>query len=113
MCVLVCPSCVVSGTYWLGVPCGGVWWGLGCCCALPLLAGVLGRVCVCVRASLVPRFSWVGCAVWACVLGSGFSCAPSFLVGLLGCASGRACDPLAPAPSLGAACGAGACVFCR
>ena len=61
MCVLVCPSCVASGTSWLGVWCGGVWWGVGCCRAPPLLAGVLGRVRVCVWAPLVPRFSW-GCA---------------------------------------------------
>ena len=61
MCVLVCPSCVASGTSRLGVRCGGVWLGLGSCRAPPLLAGVLGRVPVCVCAPLVPRFSW-GCA---------------------------------------------------
>ena len=50
--------------------------GWGCC------AGV--RVCAC--ASLVPRLSWLGRAVWACVLGPGLGCAPPFLVGLSGCA---------------------------
>ena len=82
MCVLVCPSCVVSGTSWSGVWCGGVWPGLGSCRAPPLLAGVLGRVCVCVcvRALLVLRFSWVGCAVWGVlvrVLGHAWLCARS------------------------------------
>ena len=97
VCVLVCPSCVVSGTSWLRVRCGGVWLGLGCCRTPPLLAGVLGRVCICVCPLLVPRFSSVGCAVWACVLGLGFGCAPSLLVGLLGCVCGHPCAPLAPA----------------
>ena len=104
MCVLVCPSCVASGTCWLGVRCGGVLLGLGCCRALPLLAWVLGRVRVCVCAPLVRRFSW-GCegvavggvcpppsrlvffwggALWcrslvAPVLGSVVSVPPSFL----------------------------------
>ena len=94
VCVLVCPSWVVSGTSWVGVRCGGGWLALRCCRAPPVLAGVLGRVCVSVRAPLVPRLSWVGSAVWACVLGSGFGCAPFLLVGLLGCACGRACAPL-------------------
>ena len=115
MCVLVCPSRVVFCTSWLGVLCGGVWLGLGWCRAAPLLAGALGRVCVCVRAPLVPRLSWLGFAVWACVLGSGFSCAPPFLVGLLGCVCGRACAPLAPAlpggPPVARGC-AGVAVFC-
>ena len=97
VCVLVYPSRAVSCTSWLGVLCGGVWLGLGCCRATPLLAGVLGRVCVCVRAPLVPRLSWLGCAVWVCMLGSGFSCAPPLLVGLFGCVCGRACAPPAPA----------------
>ena len=41
--------------------------GLGYGCAPPLLAGVLGCMCVCVRAPLVPRHSWLGRAV--CGLG--------------------------------------------
>ena len=57
--------------------CGvGVCLGSGFGCALPLLAGVLGCVCVCVRAPLVPRHSWLGCAVWLCVLGLGFQVHP-------------------------------------
>ena len=62
--------------------CAGV---CGWCRAPPLLAGASRCVCVCARAPLVPRLSWLGCAVWACVLGSGLGCAPPFLVGLLGC----------------------------
>ena len=68
MCVLVCPSRVVSCTSWLGLRCGDVWLGLGCCRDPQLLAWVSGCVCVYVRALLVPRLSWLGCAVWACVL---------------------------------------------
>ena len=56
----------------------------------------LRRVCVCLRAPLVPRHSWLGCAVWACLLGSGSSCAPPLLVGVLGCLCVCACAPLAP-----------------
>ena len=46
-------------------------------CAPPLMAGVLGSVCVCVRALLVPRESWPGCAVWVCVLGRGLGLRPA------------------------------------
>ena len=97
VCVLVCPSRVVSCTSWLGMLCGCVWLGLGSCRPPLLLAGALGRVCVCVRAPPVARLSWLGCAVWACVLGSGFGCAAPFLVALLGCVCGRACARPAPA----------------
>ena len=112
MCVFVCLSRVVPCSSWPGVRCGGVCLGLGCCRALPLLAGVLGPVCVCVRAPLVPRPSWLGCAVWACVLRSGFGCAP-LLGKLLGCVCVGAWAPLAPPPSWGAACGVGVCGCCR
>ena len=112
MCVFVCSSRVVPCTSWLGVRCGAVCLGLGCCHAPPLLAGVLGRVCVCVGAPLVPRHSWLGCAVWACLLGSGFGCVPPLLVGLLGCVCVRACVPRAPSPSWAAACGEGVCGCC-
>ena len=79
--VLVCPSRVVSCTPWLGVLCGGVW-----LVTRPATRGWgKGFVCVCACAPLVPRLSWLGCAVWACVLGSGLGCVPPFLVGLLGC----------------------------
>ena len=64
VCVLVRPSRVVSCTSWSRLLCG---------------------VRVCARAPLVPRLSWLGCGVWACVLGLGLVCAPPFLVGLSGC----------------------------
>ena len=53
--------------------------GSGFGCATPLLAGVLGCVCVCVRAPVVPRRSWLGFAVWLCVLvlGLGFRLRPA------------------------------------
>ena len=101
-------ACVQGSGFRLrsATPWGGVWvcvcscarpaWcpappGWGCCAgvcgwchALPLLAGASGCVCVCARAPLVPRLSWLRCAVWACVLGPGLGCAPPFLVGLSG-----------------------------
>ena len=46
-------------------------------CAPPLLARVLGYVCACVRALLVPRHSWLGCPIWMCVLGLGFRLRPA------------------------------------
>ena len=60
----------------------GVWWGFVCLgsvfgCASPLLAGVLGPVCACVRAPLVRRDPWLGCAVWVCVLGLAFWLRPA------------------------------------
>ena len=58
--------------------------GVGVCvwarvlgCAPPLLAGVLGCVCAGVRAPPVPRHSWLGCALWVCVLGLGFGLRPA------------------------------------
>ena len=38
-------------------------------CTPPLLPGVLGCVCARAPATLVPRHSWLGCAVWVCVSG--------------------------------------------
>ena len=49
-----------------GVRCGCVCLGSGMGRAPPLLAGVLGGVCVCCPVPLVPRHSWLGCAVWVC-----------------------------------------------
>ena len=100
--------------------------GLSVCsaCTQPLLARVRGvGVCVWARASAAPRYPWLGC--WAvCVLrlhpatpgtgaqcgcvclGSGFSCAPPLLAGLLGCV----CAPLAPSHSWHG-CAVWVCVF--
>ena len=87
--------------------CGsGLCLGSGFGCAPPLLAGVLGWVCVCVPAPLVPRHSWLGCAVWVCVLGLGFRlrpATPGWGVGVCACSCARsACTP----PLLAGVCGA-------
>ena len=69
-----------------GVRCGCVCLRLVLGCTLPLLAGPLGRACVCVPAPLVPHDSWLECVVWVFLcLGSGFSCAPPLLAGVSGC----------------------------
>ena len=60
-----------------GVRCGCVCSGSGFGCATPLLAGVLGCGCVCVRAPLVPRHSWLECAVCVCSLGLWFRLRPA------------------------------------
>ena len=84
--VRVC-MCSCARPAWSPAPPG---WGCcaevcGWCRAPPLLAGMSGCVCVCACAPLVPHFSWLGCAMWASVLGSGLGCAPPFLVWSLGC----------------------------
>ena len=90
----------------------------------PRVRGV--GVCVWARVSAAPRHSWLGC--WAvCVLrmhpatpgtdvrcgcvclGSGFSCAPPLLAGVLGCV----CAPLAPSHSWPRVRGVGVCVWAR
>ena len=63
MCVFVCALRLWPATPGWDVQCGCVCLGSGFGCAPPLLAGVLGCVCVCVRAPLVPRHSWLGRAV--------------------------------------------------
>ena len=49
-----------------------------------------------VHAPLVPRHSWLGCAVWESVLGLSFGCAQHLLAGVLGCACARVRAPLVP-----------------
>ena len=73
----MCALCLYPASPSWGVPCGCVCLGSRFGCAPPLLAGVLGCVCVSVRALLVPRHSWLGCAVWVCVLGLGFWLRPA------------------------------------
>ena len=72
VCVFVCSLCLYPATPGWGVRFGSACFGWALGCAPPLLAGLLGCVCVCVRAPLVPRHSWLGCAVLVCVLGVGF-----------------------------------------
>ena len=77
VCVFVCALCVYSATPGWGVRCGCVCLCSGFGCARPHLAGVFGRVCVCVHAPLVTRHSWLGCAVWVWVLGLGSQLRPA------------------------------------
>ena len=77
LCVLVWPLRLCPVTPGWGVRCRCVCLGSGFVCAPPLLAGLLGPVCVCVRVPLVPRHSRLGCAVWVCVLGLGFRLRPA------------------------------------
>ena len=77
VCVFVCVLRLYPATPGWGVQCGCVCLGSAFGCAQPLLAGVLGCVCVCVRAPPVPRLSWLGRAVRVCVLGLGFRPRPA------------------------------------
>ena len=77
MCVPVCVVSLYPATpgrgVWIGSECLGA--GSRCPRATPGY-GVGVCVCVCVCTLLVPRHSWLGCAVWLCVLGLGFRAAP-------------------------------------
>ena len=75
--VFVCALRLYPATPGLGVRCGRGCLSSDFGCTPPLLAGVLGCVCVCGRAPLVPRHSWLGCAVRVCVLGLGFRLRPA------------------------------------
>ena len=101
VCVFVCPLRLYPATPGWGVCCGCVCSGSGFGYAPPLRAGVWGCVCVCVRAPLVPRHSWLGCVVWVCVLGLGFRlrpATPGWGVGVCVCLFARsACTPPLPA----------------
>ena len=69
VCVCWCGRSACTPPLLAGVGAVGVCLGSGFGCAPPLLAGVLGCVCAGVRAPLVPRHSWLGCAPWVCVFG--------------------------------------------
>ena len=87
VCVLVYALRLYPATVGWGVQCGCGCLGSGFCCAPPLLARVLGSVCACVGAPVVPRHSWLGCAVGVCVFGLGFRlhpATPRWVVGVLG-----------------------------
>ena len=129
-CVVACALRLHPAVSGSGVRYGRACCGLGFGCAQPLLWGGVG-VCVCLcarpawspappgwercagvrvcaRAPLVPRLSWLGCAVWACVLVPGLGCAPPFLVALSGCVFVFVClalalwcrSPAVPVPGL-------------
>ena len=112
-CVLVCALSLYPVTPGWGVRCGCVCLGSGFGCAPPLLAGVSGCVCVCVRTPLVPCHSWLCCAVWVCVLGLGVRlhpATPGWGVGVCVCLCARcACTP----PLLAVLCGLGVCAWAR
>ena len=69
VCAFACALLLYPATPGWGLRRGCVCLGSGFGCAPLLLAGVLGCVCPCVRAPLVPRHSWLGSAAWVCVLG--------------------------------------------
>ena len=105
VCVFVCALRFHPATPSWGVRCGCVCLGSGFGPAPPLLAWVLGCVCVCVRAQLVPRHSWLGRAVWLCVLGLWLRllpATPGLGVGACVCLCARpACTPPLPARVIG------------
>ena len=111
VCVFVCAFPLYPATPGLGVPCGCVCLGSGFGCPPPLMAGLLGCVCFCVRVPLVPRHSWLGCAVWVCVLGLRFwlrPASPGWAVGVCVCSCAHpACTP----PLLVGMCGVGVCAW--
>ena len=107
--MFVCALRLYPSTPGWGVRCGCVCWGSGFRCAQALLAGVLGCVCVCVRALLVPCYCWLGHALWVCVLGLG-SQLPSATRGwgVEVCVCLCACSACTP-PLLAVVCGVGVC----
>ena len=113
VCVLMCALRLHQATPGWGVRCGCVCSGSGFGCAPPLLAGLLGCVCACVRALLAPSHSWHGCAVWVCVFWLGFRlrpATPGWGVGVCVCWCGRsACT----APLLAGPGAVGVCVWTR
>ena len=116
VCVFVGAPRLYPDTPGWGVRCGRGRLGSACGCAPPLLAGVLGCVYVCVCALLVPRHSWLGCALWVCVLRLGFGCAPPLLAEVLGvCVFVGALRVYPATPGLGVRCGCvclGLCCGC-
>ena len=77
VCVVVFALRLYPATPGWRVRLGCVFLGSGFGCAPPLLAGVFGCVCAGVHAPPVPRHSWLGCALWVCVLGLRFLLRPA------------------------------------
>ena len=112
-CVVVWALCLHPATPGWGGRHGCVCLGSGFACAPPLLAGVLWCLCARVRAPLVPRHSWLGCAVWMCVFGSGFRlrpASPGWGVGV--CVCWCACSSCTP-PLLAGVCGLPVCAWAQ
>ena len=111
VCVLVFALRLYPATPGLGVRRGCVCSGSGFGCAPPLLAAVFGCVCAGVRTPPVPRLSWLGCAVWVCVLWLGFWLRPATPRGDGGvCVCWCACSPCTP-PLLAGVCGVSVCFW--
>ena len=111
MCVRLCALRLYPATRGWAVRCGCVCLGSDFGCAPQVLAGVLGCECACVRASLVHRHSWLGCASWVCVLGLGFRlrpATPGWGVGV--CVFVRALRLYPATPGWGVRCGLGSAV---
>ena len=107
VCLLACALRLNPATPGWGVRCGCVCVGSGLGCAPPLLPGVLECVCACVRAPLLPRHAFLGCAAWVCVLGLRYwlrPATPGWGVGVCACflCALRWCSTT---PGLGARCG--------
>ena len=113
VCVLVCALRLYPATPGWGVRCACACLGSGLGCAPPLLAGVLGCVCVRVGGPPLPRHSWLGCAVWVCVLGLWFRlrpATPGWGVGVCVCWCVRSSST---PPLLAGVCGVPVCVCVR
>ena len=112
-CVVVCALRLYPAVPGSGVRCGCVCLGSGFGCAPPLLAEVLGCVCVCVRVPPGPLPLLARGAVRGCVLGLGLQprpATPGWGVGACVCLCARpACTP----PLLAGVCGVGVCAWAR
>ena len=113
--MFVCALCLYPAAPGPGVRCGRVCLGSGFGCAPPLLAGMLGCVCTCLRAPLVRRHSWLGCAVWVslCARGLGFRLRPTtpgWGVGVCVCLCAHSTST---PPLLAGVCGVGVCAWAR
>ena len=113
VCVLVGVPPLYPATPGWGVRCGCVCLDSGFGCAPPLLAGLSGCVCACVRAPLAPSHSSHRCVVWVCVFWLGFRlrpATPGWCVRLCACSCARsACTQ----PLLARVRGVGVCVWAR
>ena len=113
VCAFACALCFYPASPGSGVRCRCVCLGSDFGCAPPLPAGVLACVCVYVRALLVPRHSWLGCAVSVRVLRLGFRLLPTTPGwGARACVCLRARSSCVP-PLLARVCGVGVCAWAR